>query len=154
MDNPIVDDSKLPIAIKKVVGACTRHPISNFISCDSLSPSYRAFVSFFSSVSIPPCQKEALINPKWSEAMIEELKALKKNDTQELVSIPQGARTARCRWVFTVKQQVDGTVERYKARLVAKGFMLTYDIDYQKIFAPMTKMNSIRAHISYAANLG
>jgi hypothetical protein len=35
-----------------------------------------------------------------------------------------------CRWVFSIKHKVDGTIEKYKARLVAKGFTQTYGIDY------------------------
>ena len=45
-----------------------------------------------------------------------------------------------------------GSIER-KARVVAKGFTQTYGVDYQVTFAPITKMNSIRALISLAANL-
>ncbi|GMQ11204.1 hypothetical protein CsSME_00053931 [Camellia sinensis var. sinensis] len=59
-----------------------------------------------------------------------------------------------CKWVFTVKQKADGTIERYKARLVAKGFALTYGIDYRKIFTPVAKMNFIRVLFHYAATLG
>lgn len=44
-----------------------------------------------------------------------------------------------CKWVFSVKQKADGTVEGYKARLVPKGFTQTYGIEYQETFAPMGK---------------
>ncbi|KAJ7951046.1 Retrovirus-related Pol polyprotein from transposon TNT 1-94 [Quillaja saponaria] len=153
-DSPVIDDTNLPIAIRKAVRTCTHHPISNHVSYKSLSPSYRAFVSTLSSVSIPQDWKEALADPKWEDAMVEEMKALSKNDTWELASLPHGKRAVGCKWVFTIKRKADGTIERYKARLVARGFTQTYGVDYQETFAPVAKMNSIRVLISCAANLG
>ncbi|KAJ7968090.1 Retrovirus-related Pol polyprotein from transposon TNT 1-94 [Quillaja saponaria] len=70
--------------------------------------------------------KEALADPKWEDAMVEEMKALSKNDTWELASLPHGKRAISCKWVFTIKRKADGTIERYKARLVARGFTQTY----------------------------
>ncbi|KAJ7969147.1 Retrovirus-related Pol polyprotein from transposon TNT 1-94 [Quillaja saponaria] len=153
-DSPVIDDTNLPIAIRKAVRTCTHHPISNHVSYKSLSPSYRAFVSTLSSVSIPQDWEEALADPKWEDAMVEEMKALSKNDTWELASLPHGKRAVGCKWVFTIKRKADGTIERYKARLVARGFTQTYGVDYQETFAPVAKMNSIRVLISCAANLG
>ncbi|KAJ7961715.1 Retrovirus-related Pol polyprotein from transposon TNT 1-94 [Quillaja saponaria] len=153
-DSPVIDDTNLPIAIRKAVRTCTHHPMSNHVSYKSLSPSYRAFVSTLSSVSIPQDWKEALADPKWEDAMVEEMKALSKNDTWELASLPHGKRAVGCKWVFTIKRKADGTIERYKARLVARGFTQTYVVDYQETFAPVAKMNSIRVLISCAANLG
>ena len=77
-------------------------------------------------------------NPKWLSAMQEELQALKKNNTWELVPLPAGKKTVGCKWVYTVKQTPEGKVDRYKARLVAKGYSQTYDIDYDETFAPVT----------------
>ena len=45
-----------------------------------LSPSYRAFVLFVSSVSIPQDWKEAYLDSKWKAAMVEEMRALAKNE--------------------------------------------------------------------------
>jgi hypothetical protein len=47
-----------------------------------------------------------------------------------LTSLPEGKKAVGCKWVFTVKQSLEGTIERYKARLVARGYSQTYGIDY------------------------
>ena len=86
--------------------------------------------------------------------MVEEMKALAKNGTWELVDLSFGKKSIGCKWVFTVKHKADDSIERLKAWLVAKGFTQTYDIDYKETFTPVTKMNSIRVLLSYAANLG
>ncbi|XP_058006046.1 retrovirus-related Pol polyprotein from transposon RE2 [Hevea brasiliensis] len=143
----------IPIALRKGVRTCTKHPISNFNSYDSLSPSYRAFLLSVFSVSIPQDWKKACLDPKWKAAMVEEMKALAKNETWELVTFPMGKKSVGCKWVFIVKHKADGSIERYKARLVAKGFTQTYGVDYQKTFASVAKMNTIRILLSCAVNL-
>uniref|UniRef100_A0A5B6Z677 Putative polyprotein n=1 Tax=Davidia involucrata TaxID=16924 RepID=A0A5B6Z677_DAVIN len=153
-DNPVIVDIDVPIAVRKGIRSCTQHPISNFVSYSSLSPSYRAFVSSLSSVSIPQGWKEALADPNWKEAMAEEMRALEKNGTWDFVGLPNGKKPVGCKWVYTIKQKADGTIDRYKARLVAKGFTQTYGIDYQETFAPVAKMNSVRVLLSCAANQG
>ncbi|PRQ26985.1 putative RNA-directed DNA polymerase [Rosa chinensis] len=95
---------------------------------------------------------DALTNPKWTKAMNEELEALQKNATWELVPMPVGKKTVGGRWVFTVKLNADGTINRYKARLVAKGYTQRYGIDYKETFAPVAKINTVRILISLAAN--
>jgi hypothetical protein len=52
--------------------------------------------------------------------MVEELEALKKNKTWELIDLPKGKNTIGCKWIYSVKQNAEGKVERYKARLVAR----------------------------------
>jgi len=85
--------------------------------------------------------------------MLEEMRALEKNRTWELVDLPQGKQSVGCKWIFTIKHTPEGKVERYKARLVAKGYTQTYGIDYDETFAPVTKMNSVRTLISCVVNL-
>ena len=58
-----------------------------------------------------------------------------------------------CRWVFNIKYNSDGSLERYKSRLDAKGYTQSYRIDYTYTFAPVEKLNIIRILISFAVNL-
>ncbi|KAK8950885.1 hypothetical protein KSP39_PZI004349 [Platanthera zijinensis] len=68
--------------------------------------------------------------------------------------LPPGKRTIGLRWIFSVKQNQDGVVERYKARLVAQGYTQTQGIEYQETFAPVATVNSIWVILSYAASRG
>ena len=129
------------------------YPISNFISYHHLSKANLAFALQLSSIFIPSHFQEALEDPKWKNAMVEEMRALQKNFTWEMAELPMGKNTVGSKWVFTVKYKSDGTIERYKSRLVAKSYTQTYCIDYQEIFAPVAKMNTVRVILSLTVNL-
>ena len=78
--------------------------------------------------------------------------ALQKNETWELVDLPNGKKLVGCKWVFAVKFKGDDSLERYKARQVAKGYTQTYGVDYQETFAPMEKTNTTRILLSLVLN--
>eukprot|EP00253_Pinus_taeda_P015642 PITA_15642 len=59
---------------------------------------------------------------KWKAAMKDEMMALGKNGTWDLVELSKDRKTVGCKWVFKMKWGVNDTEDRYKARLVAKGF--------------------------------
>jgi hypothetical protein len=60
------------------------------------------------------------------------------------VPLPEGRRALGCHWVFDVKYHSDGTVDRFKARLVVQGNTQLYGIDYQEVFAPVARYESMR----------
>jgi hypothetical protein len=60
------------------------------------------------------------------------------------MALPDGKKTVGCKWVFTMKYNSDGSIERYKARLVAKGFTQTFGIDYSERFAPVAKLSTVK----------
>ncbi|RVW18846.1 Retrovirus-related Pol polyprotein from transposon RE1 [Vitis vinifera] len=109
----------------------------------------------FDDLNIPIATRkgEALQVPEWKKAIFEEMRALEKNHTWEVMGLPKGKTTVGCKWVFTVKYNSNGSLERYKARLVAKGFTQNYGIDYLETFAPVAKLNTMRVLLSIAANL-
>jgi transposase InsO family protein len=149
---PLERPIDLPIALRKDKRSTANpHPIYNFLSYHRLSPSYLAFVSALSTVSIPKTLHEALSHPGWKQAMIDEMIALESNQTWELVPPPLGKSIVGCRWVFNVKVGPDGQVDRLKARLVAKGYTQVYGQDYSDTFSPVAKMTSVRLFIAMAA---
>jgi Reverse transcriptase (RNA-dependent DNA polymerase) len=83
--------------------------------------------------------------------MQEEMKAIEKNDTWELAMLPKGHKPIGVKWVYKKKMNVQGEVERYKARLVAKGYKQKAGIDYEEVFAPVARIETIRLLISLAA---
>jgi hypothetical protein len=84
--------------------------------------------------------------------MKEELNALHKNNTWDLVDLPPRKSVVGCKWVYKIKTCSDGTVDRYKARLVARGFTQEYDADYEETFAPIARLSSVRALLAIAAS--
>jgi hypothetical protein len=82
---------------------------------------------------------EALGDDKWKEAMQQEYDALIQNKTWHLVPPRSDKNIIDCKWVYRIKKNSDGTIDRYKARLVAKGFKQQYGIDYEDTFSPVVK---------------
>ena len=104
--------------------------------------------------SEPKSVAEALSHPSWKVAMESEFKALISNHTWELVPAESHMNIVGCKWVFRVKQNSDGSIQRFKARLVAKGFQQNPEIDYLETFSPVIKSSTIRVVLSLAITYG
>jgi Reverse transcriptase (RNA-dependent DNA polymerase) len=130
----------------------TQHPIQQHVRYDKISENFWNFLTIIENKTELVNFEEASKSEVWKKAMSEELMALEKNHTWELVELPYGKRPVGCRWIYKIKFNSNGSIERYKARLVAKGFTQTYGVDYKDTFAPVTKMNTVRTVMSVAVN--
>ncbi|CAL2245805.1 unnamed protein product [Prunus armeniaca] len=140
---PIRKNCGIPkIQYKADPKAKVKYPISNHVSTHRLSAPYAMLIKQLDSLSTPSSVEEALMDPNWKQEMSDEMQALQKNSTWELVPLPSGKRTVGCRWIYTIKLKVDGSIERYKARLVAKEYTQRYGVDYQETFALVAKINT------------
>ena len=82
--------------------------------------------------------------------MDKEIIALETTKTWVLTPLPAGKRPISCKWVYRVKLNHDGNVERYKARLVAKEYTKREGLDFLKTFSPVAKTISVRVLIALA----
>jgi hypothetical protein len=90
----------------------------------------------------------------WRDAMKAELEAIHENDTWTFSDLPKGYRAIGLKWVFKVKRDPAGNILKHKARLVAKGYAQRQGIDYDEVFAPVARMESVRVLIALAAQGG
>ncbi|CAI7894873.1 unnamed protein product [Closterium sp. NIES-53] len=116
--------------------------------------------AFFSPVEIPgepATLKEAFESSdarEWKKAMDSELKSIEENGTWELVELPEGRKEITSKWLFKIKSDADGNIERYKSRLKAKGYQQKEKVDYKELFAPVVKPTTLRTLLAGAAIKG
>ena len=107
---------------------------------DSENEVHRAFKAV---VNEPVTMQDAIdssFSNEWLQAAREEYDSLLKNETWDLVDLPEGEKTVGTKWVFKTKLDASGEVKRFKARLVAKGYSQKYGIDYHDTYAPVVSL--------------
>lgn len=102
----------------------------------------------------PTTFREAVKHEKWRQAMEKEINSIEKNKTWELTTLPAGAKRIGVKWIYKTKLNEAGEVDKFKARLVAKGYLQEYGIDYNEVFAPVARMDTVRMILALAAQRG
>ena len=111
-------------------------------------------VAFSAQITEPATMGEALsgeLADYWQEAMDDEMASLLENGTWTLEYPPAGIKPIPVKWVYKVKRDTAGNVKRFKARLVAKGYRQQEGVDYNEVFAPVSKYATFRSLCSIVA---
>ena len=174
---PLSEDSEVPGSSEGVVGTQPNSPptsptlsstsaTSSSLSSSSSSSSetppkkFRSLKEIYEtcdftlSVSDPIWYSDAVKNQMWQSAMTEEIKSIEKNNTWQLVDLPQEKNAIGLKWVFRTKYHADGSVQKHKARLVAKGYAQEHGVDYDETFSPVAHFEIVRTFLALAAQLG
>ncbi|GJR83034.1 putative ribonuclease H-like domain-containing protein [Tanacetum coccineum] len=97
---------------------------------------------------------KALKDDSWVEAMQEELLQFRLQQVWILVDLPHGAKIIGTKWVYINKRDERGVVVRNKVRLVAYGHRQEDGIDYDEVFAPVARIETIRLFLAFASFIG
>jgi len=131
----------------------TPYPISNYISYIKLSFSFSFLINNISLTLELRKYSEAIKLKEWCDAIGEELKAMEQTGTWLVCPLPSGKKAIGCKYVFKIKHNADGSIERYKARLVAKGYTQEEGINFVDTFSPVAKMAIVKILLAFAAKL-
>lgn len=104
------------------------------------------------SVEEPASFAEAEREACWCTAMLEELQSIQDNATWDVVNLPAGHRPIGLKWVFKAKHDERGHIVKHKARLVAKGYVQQCGTDFDEVFAPVARLESVRLILAVAAH--
>jgi hypothetical protein len=105
----------------------------------------------------PPHYSAAMKSPaaeQWKIAIENELQSLRDNRTWIVVEEPAKVKPLLSRFVFKLKLDADGAIERYKARLVARGYQQVEGINYQDTFSPVMDMTTARIIFAFGVIWG
>lgn len=133
-----------------VSGNCL-YPLSDYISDEQFSTNHRAFLTAITNSTEPRNFKDAMQLKVWRNAVGKEVVALEDSNTWDITDLPPGKEAIGCLWIFKIKYNADGTIERHKARLVVNGKSQVEGEDYKETFAPVVKMTTVRALLRLVA---
>ncbi|GKD70838.1 ribonuclease H-like domain, reverse transcriptase, RNA-dependent DNA polymerase, partial [Tanacetum coccineum] len=76
------------------------------------------------------------------------------NNTWTLVELPPGRKAIGLKWVYKVKKDPTGAVIKHKARLVAKGHVQEAEIDFDEVYAPVARIETVRILLALSSKNG
>jgi hypothetical protein len=89
---------------------------------------------------------------KWHEAMEDEMRSMIANQVWKLEEILEGVKTVGCKWVYKIKHDFKGNIDRFKTRLMAKGFTRREGIYYNETFLLVSSKDSFRIIMALVAH--
>lgn len=107
--------------------------------------------AFVTHIEIEPTNvKHAISQLAWANAMKVEYNSVQANKTWTLTTLPPDRKVFGCRWVFNIKENVDGNINKHKAKLVTKGYHQEQGFDFTETFSLVVKPTTIRVILTLA----
>lgn len=104
-----------------------------------------------SGIDAPITFEQAIKDEAWRASMDTEIDTIEKNHTWQLTDLPHGHKAIDLKWVLKLKRDTSGAIIKHKARLVEKGYAQQPGIDYDEVFAPVTRLETVRLLLALAA---
>lgn len=80
---------------------------------------------------------------KWRKGMNNAIEVIRRNNTQELTTLPKGHKPISVKRIYKTKINQNGKVEKYMARLIVKNYIQLEAVDYEEVFAPVARIDTI-----------
>lgn len=77
--------------------------------------------------------------------------SIKNNQTWKLVDLPKEKKIVRLKWVFKIKYNEDGSMQKYKAIIVARGYSQQLVVDFSETFAAVARIETIKIVLALSA---
>ncbi|GKA13577.1 retrovirus-related pol polyprotein from transposon TNT 1-94 [Tanacetum coccineum] len=139
---------KLP-KIKHTSQSCFKFHYTKYINYKNIySPKYRHLFNTINNTVEQQSYTQAIKDVRWVDAMSKEMQALEANNTWTIASLPPNKTLIGSKWVFRIKCNSDGSIERFKGRLVAKGFNQNKGIDYNETFSLVAMMVTVKTFLA------
>ena len=116
--------------------------LNDIYAQEAANEGINSLFALYCHVNDPIHFEEAINDKKWIEAMDEEINAIERNKTWDLVELPKGKYLIGVKWVYKTKSNVEGKIERHKAILVVKGYKQKHGIDYEETL--VSRMETVR----------
>jgi hypothetical protein len=105
-------------------------------------------------VEAPKTWKQLIRSPdktRWLKAANDKFASLTGMETWNLVPRPEKHCIIKSKWVFKVKQHPDHLIQKLKARLVAMSYSQIHGVDYDEVFSPTLRLETLRLLFSVMA---
>nr|GEV68698.1 retrovirus-related Pol polyprotein from transposon TNT 1-94 [Tanacetum cinerariifolium] len=155
VNNTNIEDEFVEVDEVVNINESKNHPLKqvignlNQITLRSQAQNQSNLFCFISTIE-PKNVNETLGDESWVVAMQQELNQFIANDVWDLVPLPKNQSVIGTRWVYINKLDENGIVSKNKPRLVAHGYNQQEGIDYDKTYAPIARLESIRILLAIA----
>jgi hypothetical protein len=106
------------------------------------------------SAEEPATFAEAEQDECWLQAMREEISSILDNKTWSPEDLPRGHKAIGLKWVYKLKRKEEGEVVKHKARLVANGYVQRQGVDFEEVFTPVARLESVRMLLAITRHFG